>query len=239
MDCDSIMVDLTHEMAGLWAALGPGRPDRGRVIQFIAASSGEGTSTVAREFARLAAVRARKPVWLVDADLASQDQQSAVAADAERYGGLGRAAAASPDGSAFFTIQPPARDREGRKIADARFLSARPCLGRRLWVTRFRGDALKAGQRALALPRGAYWDAMRRHAETVVVDAPAADRSDFGLTLAPFADAVVLVVAAETSDAAAGATLRHELERAGARCAGLVFNRARARPPEFLRRVMG
>ena len=233
------MVDLTHEMAALWAALGPARPDRGRVIQFISATSGEGTSTVAREFARLAAVRARKPVWLVDADLPSQGQQSEIARDVERYGQLTRPAAASPNGSSFFTIQPAMRDREGRLIADARLLSARGCLGRRLWVTHFRGDVLKAGQRAVALPRGAYWDAMRRHADTVIIDAPAADRTDFGLTLAPFADAVVIVVAAESADASDAADLRNELENAGARCAGLVFNRAGAEPPAFLRRVMG
>lgn len=233
------MVDLTHEMAALWASLGPGRPDRGRVIQFISATSGEGTSTVAREFARLAAVRARKPVWLVDADLATQTQQAEIARATARFGALGRPAAASPNGSAFFTIQPSLRGRDGRPIADARLLSARPCLGRRMWVTHFRGDVLKAGQRALAMPRGAYWDAMRRHAETVVIDSPSADRTDFGLTLAPFADAVVLVVAAETADASVGAALRNELEGSGAHCAGLVFNRARAEPPGFLKRVMG
>jgi len=233
------MVDLTQEMAALWASLGPGRPDRGRVVQFISATSGEGTSTVAREFARLAAVRARRPVWLIDADLATQTQQGEIARDAERFGALGRPAAASPNGTAFFTIQPGLRGRDGRLIADAQLLSARPCLGRRLWATHFRGDVLKAGQRAVALPRGAYWDAMRRHAETVVIDSPSADRTDFGLTLAPFADAVVLVIAAEAADASMGAGLRDELENAGARCAGLVFNRARAEPPSFLKRVMG
>lgn len=233
------MVDLTGEMAALWAALGPARPDRGRVIQFIAATSGEGTSTVAREFARLSAVRARKPVWLIDADLASQSQQAAVGHEPDRYGTLGRAASASPNGSAFFTVQPPLRNREGAVVADARLISARPCLGRRLWVSRFRNDVLRAGQRALALPRGAYWDAMRRHAEMVAVDTPSADRSDFGLTLAPFADAVVLVVAAEAADAGAAAALRDQLESAGANCAGLVFNRARAEPPPFLRRLTG
>ena len=46
------MVDLTSEMAGLWAALGPAPSHRGRVIQVVAANSGEGASTVAREYAR-------------------------------------------------------------------------------------------------------------------------------------------------------------------------------------------
>ena len=53
------MVDLTGEMAGLWAALGPAPAHRARIIQFVGASTGEGVSTVAREYARLAAVRAR------------------------------------------------------------------------------------------------------------------------------------------------------------------------------------
>lgn len=233
------MVDLTQEMASLWTALGPGPPDRGRVIQFIASTSGEGTSSVAREFARLAAARARKPVWLIDADFANQTQQAEVNRQPDRFGALGAPVAASPNGSAFFTVQPAMRARDGRTIADSRLVSARPCLGRRLWVTQFRGDVLSAGQRALALPRPAYWDAMRRHAETIVIDSPAAERSDFGLTLAPFADQVVLVVAAEAADAAAGAALRDELENAGARCAGIVFNRSVVEAPRFLRRMLG
>lgn len=232
------MVDLTSEMADLWSALGPARPDRGRVVLFAAARSGEGVSTVAREFARLAAVRARRPVWLVDADLTGQQQVAAVADDTARFGSLGRPASASPDGSAFFTVQPPLRARGGALVPDARLLTARPCLGGRLWVTQFRGEVLKAGQRALPLPRGAWWDAMRRHADTVVVDAPAADRGDVVLTLAPFADAVVLVVAADTADAGEPAALRGAIEAAGGRVAGFVFNRAEATAPPFLQRMM-
>src|SRR5215470_16851114 len=100
------MVDLTAEMMSLWAALGPVPHDRGRAIQFVSAAGREGTSTVAREFARVAAVRARRPVWLVDADLEAQSQLAAVGAASERFGRLGKLAAASPDGSCFFTIRP-------------------------------------------------------------------------------------------------------------------------------------
>ena len=41
------MVDLTSEMASLWAALGSAPAHRGRVIQIASATSGEGVSTVA------------------------------------------------------------------------------------------------------------------------------------------------------------------------------------------------
>ena len=52
------MVDLNVEMTELWSALGAPPAGRPHVVQFVAARRGEGTSTVAREFARFAARRA-------------------------------------------------------------------------------------------------------------------------------------------------------------------------------------
>lgn len=233
------MVDLTSEMAGLWAALGPAPAHRGRVIQFACANTGEGASTVAREFARLAAVRARKPVWLVDADLAQPFQQEAIAAEPERFGRLGAAASSSPDGASFFAVTPPVMGRDGKPIAPARLMTARPCLGGRLWVTRFRAEVLRSGQRAEPLSDPRYWDVMRKHADTVVIDAPAADRSDLCITLAPYVDATVLIVAAESTAANEPVILRDEIESVGGRIAGVVVNRSTYTPPAFLRRLTG
>ncbi len=232
------MVDLTSEMAGLWAALGPAPAHRGRVVQVVSATSGEGASTVAREFARLAAVRARKPVWLIDADLWQPSQIDAIVSQPDRFGRFGKEAAASPDGSSFFTITPPVTNREGRAYRPSRLMTARPFLGGRLWVTRFRIEALRAGQRVEVLREARYWDMMRRHAETVIIDCPAADRSDAAVSLAPFADATVLVVAADCTDASEPVALRDEIAAAGGRIAGVVMNRSTYRPPAFLKRAV-
>lgn len=233
------MVDLTSEMAGLWAALGPAPQHRGRVIQFAAAGAGEGVSTVSREFARLAAVRARKPVWLVDGDLLQQGQLEAVASESDRFGRLGRPALASPDGSSFFAVTPRVMDAKGRPVAPARLLTARPCLGGRLWITRFATETLRSGQRVEVVGEPGYWDALRRHADTVVIDAPAADRNDMAITLAPFVDATIIVVAAETTAAHEPVILRDEIEAVGGRIAGVVVNRSTYRPPAFLTRLTG
>lgn len=233
------MVDLTSEMAGLWAALGSAPAHRGRVIQFVCANTGEGASTVAREFARLAAVRARKPVWLIDADLAQPGQQEAVGAEWERFGRLGAATASSPDGSSFYAVSPPVIGRDRKPVSPARLMTARPCLGGRLWVTRFRAEVLRSGQRAEPINDPRYWDVMRKHADTVVIDAPAADRSDLSITLAPFVDATVLVVAGDVSGAAEPVILRDEIESVGGRIAGVVVNRSTYRPPAFLKRLTG
>ena len=233
------MVDLTSEMAALWAALGPAPGHRGRVIQIAAATSGEGVSTVAREYARLAAVRARRPVWLIDADLAQQGQLEAVTAEPDRFGALGKAAIATPDGSIFFAVTPRIMDRAGKPVHPARLMTARPCLGGRLWVTRFAAEHLRSGQRAEAVGDARYWDALRKHADTVVIDAPAADRNDMAITLAPFVDATVLVVAADGAAASEPLMLRDEIEAVGGKIAGVVVNRSSYNPPAFLRRLMG
>lgn len=229
------MVDLTSEMAQLWASLGSPRPGRGRVIQFVSAAGGEGTSTIAREFARFATGRVPRPVWLVDLDLQREGAAAGIAADPRRFGSLGRPTAATPDGSVFFTVQPPLRDRQGRAAPDARYLYAQPAMGGKLWVSRFRRDRIRTGQQAHLLPTGDYWSALRRHADLVVLDAPAADRSSACLTVAPFVDCTVLVVSAGAPDTTAPAALRDAITGAGGRCAGVVFNRAEVEPPPFLR----
>jgi hypothetical protein len=233
------MVDLTAEMADLWAALGassaaPPR-ERGRLVEFIAARGGEGVSTVAREFAFHVASAQKRRVWLIDLDLMGQSQAEAFVRDPARFGALGPPASATPDGSMFFTVQPPLKRPDGRAWPDSRYINAHAVGAGSLWVTRFRRDAMRGRQGVHVTPAPDYWKALRRHADLVVVDAPAADRSQAGLTVAPLMDEVVLVVAADERDAAAPAQLRDELDAAGAHCAGLFVNRVQVDAPGFLR----
>lgn len=232
------MIDLSREMTDLIGAFGPGAPGRGRAVQFVAAADGEGTSTVAREFARLAASRSARPVWLVDLDLLGDAQFQAVSLDPARFGDVGGPLSASPDGSAFFAVQPPSRQPDGRAWPDARYLSAHAAMDRRLWVTRFRTEALRSGQSVRILRASGWWEAVRRHADWVVIDSPSTQRSSAALALAPMMDATVLVVAAERSDAAVHAGLRDAIEASGGHCAGVVLNRVKVKAPGFLRALV-
>jgi len=227
------MVDLTREMADLMSALGKPRGGKGRVWMFVSAFSGEGVSTVAREYARCEAAFAKRPVWLVDGDLHAQGQMKAMALDAARFGPPGKLAMASPDGSVFFRTVPQGRDAEGHPIGDDQYLVARPFLDRRLWVTQLRGNRLAAGQRVKVADRPDYWQALRGHAQTVVVDVPALDRATAALQLAPYMDGVILVVSEDQGDVQGRVDLKADLEQAGGRVIGMVYNRARngARSP--------
>jgi hypothetical protein len=229
------MLDLSAEMAELWTSLGGTPGGRGRVVEFIAARDGEGVSTVAREFAFYAARTQRKRVWLIDLDLMAQTQATCLEREPDRFGAVGAAAAATPDGSMFFSVHPPLKRPDGRPWPDARYISAHDVGGRGFWVTRFRREAMRDRQGVHVVPVGDYWKALRRHSDLVVVDAPASDRSQAGLTVAPFMDDVVLVVAADEHDASAPAELRDELFASGARCTGLFVNRVRIEPLAFRR----
>lgn len=232
------MIDLSREMGELYDRLGPAPAGRCRVLQFAAATGGEGTSTLAREFARVAAERALRPVWLVDLDLWRGAQVEALARAPQRYGALGPEVAGAPGEAAFFAVEPPSRGPDGRPWPSGRYLNAHSAMGRRLWVTRFRADAVRRNQSVEIVRDGGYWAALRRHAEYVVVDAPAYDRSQAALVVAPFMDATVLVVAAETSDPRGAGALRDAIDGAGGRCAGLVFNRSAVEPPRFMKALL-
>jgi len=232
------MVDLSAEMAELWGSLGAPAAGRARAVQFIAARRGEGTSTAAREFARFAARRAGRSVWLIDLDLFASSQHAAIAADPKRFGSLGPAVAATPDGSTFFTVQPPVRGPDGVPWPDARYLVAHAIGGQKFYVTRFRSDALRGRQSVHVLPSGDYWTALRRHADLIVVDSPAGERSQAGLAVAPFMDQTVLVVSADEPAVRPPALLRDAITGAGGRCAGVFFNRAAVQPPGFMKAVL-
>jgi Mrp family chromosome partitioning ATPase len=232
------MLDLSAEMAELWESLGAPAPGRARLVQFVAARRGEGTSTVAREFARFAARRAGRSVWLIDLDLMAGGQHAALSADAARFGAMGGAVAASPDNSAFFTVQPPQTDPDGTVVPDGRYLIAHGLKGARMWVTRFRTEVLKGRQTVQVTPGAAYWNVMRNHADLLVIDSPSGDRSQAALAVAPFMDQTVLVVAADEADPKPPAVMRDAIGAVGGRCTGVFFNKVEAQPPRFLKRIL-
>lgn len=232
------MVDLNVEMTELWGALGAPPAGRPHVIQFISARRGEGTSTVAREFARFASRRGGRKTWLIDLDLNSPSQMRELTADPNRFGPLGPPVAASPDGSCFFTVQPPAPRAEGGVWPDAKFLVGHSVGGPRLWVARFNHEALRGRQQVHVIPSADYWRALRKHAEIIVVDSPSLDRSQAGPTVAGHMDQTVLVVAADQPDVRQPAMLRDAITAAGGRCAGMFFNRVTVQPPKFLKAIL-
>lgn len=228
-------VDLSEDLQGLVDRLGEPGPEGGRAIQFVSARRGEGTSTVARAFARAAVGLGERGVWLVELDVLGADQFEAFADGA--YGELGSPVRGSPDDSCFFTLTPPVDWTVAEGSSTATYLEAWPVQGERFWITRFAGERLPPGWRVRLTGGGDYWRALRPYADLIVVDAPAAERSRAAAATAPHMDATVIVVAADNDDPAGPALLRDGIQAVGGRCAGMILNRAPPRPPGFLRKL--
>jgi hypothetical protein len=166
------------------------------------------------------------------------EQHDVFAQDRDTYGRIGEPARASPNEAMFFTVSPKIKGADGQPWSDVRYLAAHTVGASRLWVTRFRREALRPGQTAQILCEPDYWDALRPHADYVVIDAPSADRSAAARATAAFVDATILVLPAAERDVPAAKALRDDIAAAGGRCAGLVLTRAPAEPPKILRQIL-
>ena len=103
------MVDLSPEMAALAERLGPAPGAIARILQFVSAEQGEGTSTIAREFAREVSRHASRGVWLLELDLMKGEQHAVISAEPEVYGRLSEPVRATPRHRDVFLRYAPAR----------------------------------------------------------------------------------------------------------------------------------
>lgn len=216
------MRDLRKDIADLWRLASRLTTAKGtRVILFLSAKSGEGTSSVAASFALIAAQRATRTAWLVDLDVRRNPQYTAFSQGTiTGVGRPGHALDASLGTEQIYTVAG-----HENELAYAKLLNAHQIDGLRLLVTHFRSDRLAQGQKVQLRTAPDWWNALRAAADWIVIDAPAIDRTRAGLAFVSQADGVVLVVKADETSAAAVAELRQEVETHGGNVIGVVMNR--------------
>lgn len=204
------MTDLTSYMTRLVDQLEPiARPGgKGRVLMFLGGSKRAGTSTLARSFAKAAADRSERGVWLFDLDFARNGQASI----------LGQAGARAFD--AGFGREPFWRAEPAE--AQAR-LVAKQC-GEHLYVTQFQ-RAKSSINRLSFQASSAYWNAVRGAIDLAIVDAPGSSRAV--LPIVGDMDGVMLVVDESHWSEQAIAARRQAIEERGGVVAGLIANRSR------------
>ncbi len=218
------MRDLRPDLATLWSVATRLRPQQGaRTVMFVAARSGEGTSSMAASFALMAAEHAERTAWLVDLELTRNAAFTAFETGFASGGARpGRAYDAALGCAPMYELMPAAQG------GTAKLLTAHPVTGTRLLVTRFRTGRVARGQTVRLRSQPGWWRALRRSTDWIVVDAPALDRSDVALDVASEADGVVLVVQAESTGAEEVAEAQLAIESRGGYVIGVVLNRMRA-----------
>ncbi|MCC7047351.1 MAG: hypothetical protein IT562_11635 [Alphaproteobacteria bacterium] len=203
-----------------------GRNTRFARVQFVAANRSEGTSTIARDFAMIAAQRAHERVLLMDLGLPLNAQLAWVTT----HGRLLGSADIEP---IEFGLPVDHRDGQDSLSTWLRFHRLRNSslfLSERYDIERPPSDG--------GAPRGMgeFWDALRSRFELVVVDTQAVSESFDPIMLSNQMDAVILVVSAESTRAPVAQNVRDRIAEVGGPIIGVVLNRRRFHIPNFLYR---
>ncbi len=201
-------MNLSSDMSTLIDQLEPiSRPSgMGRVLMVMGTSRGAGASTVARELARLSAVRSTRGVWLFDLDFKANAQADACRVRPEAFDlSLGRET-------------PWVLDENSRLTGRASSID-------KLFVSRVERRPQTRMQAAL---RGApdYWSAVRQSIDLAVIDAPGQSRAP--MNIVTDMDGVILVVDARADNFDGLHARRDAIETMGGVVAGVVVNRAGA-----------
>lgn len=204
-----IAAELTPLLAAVRPLLDGGR---GAVVHFVAAAAGEGTSTIAREFAMLAATTGRRRTLLLDA------------------------VRGNPQTARYFECDTSRGLVDGIWIGIDETDLERPITGTSLTVACLVGERGHGVADPTTL--SALYDQLRGQFELIVVDCAAMERGEYSTVLPEAADGIFLVIRAEATRPAVIAHGKALVEQAGGRFLGVVLNGRRNYIPGFLYRLL-
>jgi protein-tyrosine kinase len=200
LDIEEEMIDLYTIVTALLPSPG------GKLLLFIGAREGEGTSTLIREFARVAYVQFNKSVFLLDLVSSLSPQKYHVERSLEVVG--------------------QETDLMGEilsELADSRFLV---CPISKL------GDSLT---RMLGSPHlESFFGKLRQRFDFILIDSPPATHSAVGLALAHKMDGVLLVVEADKTRWSVAQHVKNRIIQAHGNILGVILNKRRYYIPAFI-----
>lgn len=203
-------VDLDKEVAALYKNLEALLKDTPKkVVQFIGVRKGEGTSTIARELARFAAINVGKSVLLLDADrLAPEVHQHF---------------AVSSQGSWIDVLA------NGRDLVHTLSQVGES----KLYISPSYNSATYTPEIFDTSRVDSFWGLLRERFDLVIIDSPPFSDSPDGLAFAPQSDGVVIVVESEKTRWKAAENLKQSIAKVGGRLLGVVLNKRRYYIPSF------
>ena len=182
---------------------------RNKIIQFIGSHPGEGTSTIARDFARFSASRLGKKVLFLEGDPANPSQP---------FSGGGRMASLEE------TV------RQGEEVEKAFTRSRETGLAVGL-VAREEGSLIHFLE---SEDRAPVWESLKEHFDLVVIDSPPLSASAAGLAFCRRADGVVLVLEAERTRGPVAEKAKEQIQKNGGNILGVVFNKRKFYIPKSI-----
>ncbi len=199
------------ELLGLYQNISGLLPDTsGTIIQFIGSREGEGVSTIAREFARAAAVRLDRKVLILDAAHHNPTQHRHFDIKSD-YGWRDALGSGDPAGKACFQ-------------ADDANLFISPISSSHALTPRIHDRAATV----------ALFAELKQIFDLVVIDSSPATTSPDSIAMTRFADGVVLVLEAEKTRWQVATTVKERIVKNGGNVLGVIFNKRRFYIPESI-----
>ena len=205
------MHDMEEEMLSLYQNIMGLLPDIARpIILFIGSQSNEGTSTVARQLAKIASLKLGKTVLLVDLDRSRPDFHVFVDRKAD-------------NNSEEISNTDEPLEKVFRQVEETN-LYVMPLFQQSRLDPRTVDSAKDTG----------FWEHLRDRFDLIIIDTPPATLFPDGVALVRQVDGVVLVFEAERTRWPVTLSVKKNILKNGGKILGIVFNKRRFYIPQWL-----
>jgi len=207
----SVELEIEEEMIALYQSINSLRSStqKNKVIQFMSPDGEQGTSTIALELARVAALKYTKSVLLLDADLRKLDQEP-------------------------FNITLEHSLEETIRAGDPVDKALHQIANSSLFLSRlFKGSG---SIRQFLVPSGIddLLEKLRTRFDFIFIDSPPENVFSIGLATSTSVNGVILVLDAEKTCLDAAKNITDKITKNGGKVLGVVVNKQRNHIPEFI-----
>jgi Mrp family chromosome partitioning ATPase len=208
----SMELGMEEEMVALYQSINSLRSDtqKNKVIQFMSAQKEEGTSTIAEELAKVAALKYNKSVLLLDADLRKLDQQL------------------------FFNITLEHSLEETIRAGDPVDKALYQIRNSSLFLSRFFKDSGSIRQFLAPSDIDDLLEKLRTRFDFIFIDSAPENVFSIGLATSTSVNGVILVLDAEKTCLDAAKNITDKITNKGGKVLGVVVNKQRNYIPEFI-----
>ncbi|WP_089720815.1 hypothetical protein [Candidatus Entotheonella palauensis] len=197
-----------------------------RILQFVASRQGEGTSTLARAYAKVAATEFRKRVLLLDT--AWEAGPPSLNGAQAPHGRLSRGSERTVEKALVEQSLVP--DMLNEHLIEKTLVEPgdEPYF---FFPAPVRQSTVPAAGQALLIEH--TFATLRKRFDVVVVDSPPVHKSSYSLVMARQADGVILVVEATRTRWPVARNAKHTIVKAGGNVVGMILNKRRAYIPSL------
>jgi len=200
-----------------------GAPNQaGQLVLICSAHSANGTSFIARSVAMAAAAHYAplgQRVLLLDYDLYKQSQLQEMMKAGPVHGPYDASFGVTP----FWQVRAGILE-NSPELAAGSYASLYLQDHSGLAVSAFRWDQVGTNQSVHVVAAPDYWAALRQNFAMVIVDGPAADRTNMSASLYPHMERVAVVAQAHNSASPQTLQMTQDIQRFGGHFAGLILN---------------